>query len=1491
MRLQWWNLVLSSLLWIGAQSKKDAPTVKSTEFGFIPYNVNYFKDSNVILFENGIEHNVQRSDDGGETWVQVADVPKGKMLELVMHPFDSKRAYILTTEKRHWKTDDRGKSWQEFKTGALASIFRDALAFHAGDPDRIIFNGMDCTGIFCDELTVYTTDGFKKTAKGLRQDTMGCHWAKSSEQFTTGQEDLDKDRILCVVKGRFSPWRKDYRLLVSDNYFSNNDGDIQEFEPALENGHAVKGIVNMATVTKYLVTAASGEKTDEMALYVSDDAIKWHRAMMPKSPKIPEKAYTILESTNYSIQINVQTDSPSRPMGVFLSSNSNGTYFVRNEEFMNMNKWGLVDFEKISGIQGVFLVNIVKNAVEYEAKPVHKEIITQISFDDGRTFSDIKCNNCDGKKLHLHSVTDLSNSGRVFSSPAPGLVMGIGNTGDTLQDYSKGSLFISDDAGATWIKGPEGPHKYEFGDQGSILVAVKDEYTEEFQYSLNHGKDWSKAPLPHKLRPVQLTTTPDSSSLKFILEAIDNEEPSVNGYIIELDFDGMHEAKCDPDKDLETWNARVDEDGKAICIMGHKQSFRRRKPDADCFIKKEFEAPVVKSEPCECTDADFECDFNFVRSDDRKDCVTSLAWHAPDDVCKNNAEGTFKGSSGWRLIPGNQCKRTSDAQKDDLVERKCSESDNPHTPSSGKITSTQQTLTGGRLYSKIYLQRQGPSKEEDETILVQTDKGIELSRNHGKSWTSILKDEKIQRIYPHPHFSDVVFFLTKTEKVFYSIDRGDNIRSFKAPFPPTDEENTPVMSFHSEDKDWIIWTGKKGCDESDGCHTIASISEDRGDSWRTLQRYVRRCEFVKEEQRLYLTPEEDLGRKEAKKKLKKLIYCERREKEQNNPANNPWVLVSSRDFFNEESEVHFTNVVDFATMSEFIVVATKNVAGQTLQVNASVDGQHFAPAHFPHGVDVDHQVGYTVLDSSTHSVFLHVTMNNNKGLEYGTIIKSNSNGTSYVQSLPGVDRDGIGYVDFEKTFGLEGVAMVNVVANYQSKTYEKDGKKLKTMITHNDGGEWNYILPPPQDAEKKDFSCKIDVKNLEKCSLNIHGYTERKDKSHTYSSSSAIGLMLATGNVGQYLDKGSDTFMTNDGGISWMSVKKGKYMWEYGDKGSIVVIVNEEAPTKVVHYTLDEGKTWEDYEFSEKEVMIDDMTTVPSDNARNFLLWSSDGGKVVTFNLDFTGLTSEQCKEDKDPEKSDYYLWSPQHPNQNDNCLFGHVSEYRRKKPERKCFNGVVDQELSNIKSNCSCTRRDFECDFNYERQGDGSCALVNGLAKPDHSLICKVEPDREEYFEPTAYRRIPITTCQGGAEMDKGSVALPCPGKEDQFNKKHGPSAAGIFFAITIPIVVAVGVGYWVWRQYGAKFGQIRLGEQSSFDSDAAYIKYPVLVVAGIAAVAQALPLLASSLWRSASNALGRGSGRRYTTRDSFARGGEYAVVDEDEGELLGDESDDEVV
>jgi hypothetical protein len=156
MRLQiatgWRSLLFGTLFCTGTLAKKDAPGVSVTEFKFIPWNVQYFDDSDSMLFEDGIARVVYRSENAGESWKPVDTVPQGELLELSMHPFDNKRAYIIGGDKKHWMTDDRGKTWEEFQTDSPASLFREALTYHAGDPDRIIFNAMDCTGIFCEEL-------------------------------------------------------------------------------------------------------------------------------------------------------------------------------------------------------------------------------------------------------------------------------------------------------------------------------------------------------------------------------------------------------------------------------------------------------------------------------------------------------------------------------------------------------------------------------------------------------------------------------------------------------------------------------------------------------------------------------------------------------------------------------------------------------------------------------------------------------------------------------------------------------------------------------------------------------------------------------------------------------------------------------------------------------------------------------------------------------------------------------------------------------------------------------------------------------------------------------------------------------------------------------------------------------------------------------------------------------------------------------------------
>jgi hypothetical protein len=363
-----------------------------------------------------------------------------------------------------------------------------------------------------------------------------------------------------------------------------------------------------------------------------------------------------------------------------------------------------------------------------------------------------------------------------------------------------------------------------------------------------------------------------------------------------------------------------------------------------------------------------------------------------------------------------------------------------------------------------------------------------------------------------------------------------------------------------------------------------------------------------------------------------------------------------------------------------------------------MDGRVFAQANFPINVDVQQ---YTVLPGSTDALFLFVEISAEKGHSYGQLVKSNSNGTYFVSSLPAVNVDDRGYVDFEKIANLEGVALANVVANVDDVKNKGSSKKLRSVITHNDGGQWALLPPPTRDAEGKKFGCSVtEGKGTESCALHLHSYTERRDWRDTFYSGSAIGVLVGVGNVGEYLtsvdSEDVGTFLSNDGGITWNQVKRGRYMFEFGDAGSVIVLVRELEPTKSVFYSLDEGKTWAEFQFADTDVTVLDISTVPSDTSKSFVLWVREprsDGRFATIPVDFSGIWDRECAPPDGKEPSDdYYLWTPKHPMQDDNCLFGHVEQYHRKRPDKQCWVNWRDPHVHRVdSSNCTCTRADFE--------------------------------------------------------------------------------------------------------------------------------------------------------------------------------------------------------
>ncbi|KAF8196799.1 Oligoxyloglucan reducing end-specific cellobiohydrolase [Mycena galopus ATCC 62051] len=1354
-----------------------------TSFSNLPSRLFFFDDTTTAIYHDSIEGNIYVSSDEGKTWNLPEEIPRGAAAMVLEHPFDRAYAFVLTRTTTHYRTEDKGKTWRSFEVEIAPALVARPLSFHSKNYGYILYQGTVCDrsgwGAICHDETYYTKDAFSTPAQRLLSETSRCQFAHSSADF---KHEAHEDLIYCVAfdtKTTNGGHALSSSRLFSSTDFFQNDNKVED----LGIGKNAKGVIAFAIVSKFAVVALkdlSPGSQGDMLLYTTIDAKTWAKAQFPhaSSAKLRENAYTILESTTHSLAVDVVLQDQGT-IGTLFVSNSDGTYFVESLKDTNRNEMGFVDYERIYGLEGIGIANVVMNADDVEGRGEPKQLKSVITFDDGSTWHPIRapstdssgqrvsCNpdDADTCSLHLHSVTNPHNFGRIFSSPAPGFVMAVGSIGNSLAPYEESDTFLSTDGGISWKMIRMDAHKYEFGDSGSILVVVNDEEgVDEVRYSLDNGNNWKGYNFGVKLRARALITLPDSTSQKFILlgqVARKDQSAKIGRFVtVYLDFTNTRKRQCGKD-DFEKWYVRAK---NSECLMGHKQWYNRRRPDVDCFVGEEFTDPVVHEESCSCTDADYECDYNFVRDGDG--CVAVGPEPIPAGIC-NNPEQTYLGSSGYRKIPGNTC---TGGSKDKQVSKKCSNAQ----PAPGDII--HQTF---QFPSPILQHAYFP---ESTTILVRLeDHSIWQSSNEGYTWDQKFPDKRFLAFYHHKYSSDRAYLITDTEEFYSTTDSGRTWNPFTAPTPPN-TFRAQVLRFHPE-SDHLIWTGNKDCDGplARNCHAEAQYSRDNGRKWTFVENYVVNCAWAKDA-KLDADPAE--------------ILCESYRDKQGSQrffqGDNPLGLVEGGAFFTNKKKL-FDRVAGFTKFSEFLVVAEMSLEKHSLDLQVSLDGIKFAPGQFPPSMHPETHA-YTILESSTGSLFLHMTMSEPPNPYWGNILKSNSNGTYFGLSIENVNRDDRGFVDFEKMIGLDGIALINVVSNPHEAALS-GRKALQTRITHNDGGTWKPLVPPQKDSLGNKYECENTG-----CALHLHGYTERTDPRATYSSPSIVGLIMATGNVGESLapyDQ-SDTFLSRDAGFTWEEVHKDAHLWEFGDSGSILVMANDEEPTDHVLFSTDEGLNWREYKFTDEKMRVQSIVTVPSDTSRRFILVAALPHSSVStvVHLDFTALTTKQCVLNvEDPGHDDFELWSPSEERQ-EQCLFGRQTLYHRRVRETDCVVGSQPKAQERIEKNCVCTKADFECEFNYFKNENDECVLAPGTTPLPNDDSCWSSEDY--WYERTPYRKISYSSCDGGERPDRGA-RHQCPGFA-------GHSGFFWFLVIMFPIVFVALVAWWYYNHSGLARGTIRL-------------------------------------------------------------------------------------
>ncbi|KAJ1564652.1 vacuolar protein sorting/targeting protein PEP1, partial [Nowakowskiella sp. JEL0078] len=665
-----------------------------------------------------------------------------------------------------------------------------------------------------------------------------------------------------------------------------------------------------------------------------------------------------------------------------------------------------------------------------------KHLVTKVSFDGGHqwrfltppsTDSEGKSYSCtpeDSKgtsskcALHLNSITNPHNIGRVFSSVgAPGFVLGVGTVGTRLLSYDKGDTFLSIDGGLTWTDVAKGPHKYETVDQGSIIVLIPDSVTADYiLISDDHGKKFQKYntnfPKVSSWRVRFTNIDADSTSRKMVAWLTDSKDKN---YLAQINFEKYFSSQCSK-SDFEIWKPKHHLDGPN-CWMGEETGYYRRKASSNCYVGKKFEQPKVIEKSCACVAEDFECDFNYARKEGK--CVIVGYVHDQPADCPEGT--TYKGKSGYRKIPNNKCEGGVDLEKH--VDKTCKKSaDLPEQPS----TPDKQTGGGGKLVqppnnkhpiSKLKTFSGHVDKlyyiNTTSIIFLRTDAGeIYRSDDEGSTWVqpSIIKSKGVVlRMGVHETKYKRVFFVFKNnDEIWLSDDALEGFKENTTPSTKTWRElktpakfnilGAPVLDFHPEEPDWLVFVGGgRACPDLKDCFTKTWISFDNGVNWSgPVETWAKKCLWGRDAKFLNKVAKDSVVCVSYKNKNSAVGQDVLGGRER---ADNPLQLVVLTNRGKDRKVVVDKGTVNFFVVDHVLVVAVLLVTSDAVKFNEAV---------FPPNIKVEKN-GFTMLQSTTGGIFMDVSQNDEYGTEFGTLFESTEDGIYYSRSLQFTNRDSRGF--------------------------------------------------------------------------------------------------------------------------------------------------------------------------------------------------------------------------------------------------------------------------------------------------------------------------------------------------------------------------------------------------------------------------------------------------------------------------------------------------
>ncbi|XP_067102176.1 sortilin-related receptor isoform X3 [Osmerus mordax] len=412
---------------------------------------------------------------------------------------------------------------------------------------------------------------------------------------------------------------------------------------------------------------------------------------------------------------------------------------------------------------------------------------------------------------------------------------------------------------------------------------------------------------------------------------------------------------------------------------------------------------------------------------------------------------------------------------------------------------------------------------------------------------------------------------------------------------------------------------------------------------------------------------------------------------------------------------------------------------------------------------------YYIADASEDQVFVCVNHQNNVTHLY----ISDSQGLSFSLSLENVlyySPEGSGsntliryfasepFADLHRVEGLRGVFIATLVNGSLSED------NMRSVITFDKGGTWELLPPPTSDSLGGTVDCKLS----RGCSLHLaQRWSQLLNlqlrRMPILSKDSAPGLIMATGSVGSNLANKANVYVSSSAGARWREALAGPHFYTWGDHGGLLMAIAQGGSTMNLKFSTNEGETWTDFQFSDREVYVYQLLTEPGEKSTIFTIFGSYADQHhswLILQVNASDVLGVPCAE------GDYKLWSPSDERGND-CLLGKEMVYKRRTPHATCFNGE-DFDRPVTVTNCSCTRQDYECDYGFKLSEDLSLQVC--VPDPEFSgnlyappVPC---PVGTTYRRSKGYRKVPGDSCSGGdVETRLDGEMLPCPvGESTEF-------------------------------------------------------------------------------------------------------------------------------